>query len=142
MNTRISSPLAGLLCGMLFGLGLALSGMTNTAKVLGFLDVLGDWDPDLLVVMASAVAVTLLSFRLIIRGRPLLTTSFALPAATAIDRRLIVGAILFGMGWGVFGYCPGPALAALVYWDVKTISFVLAMLSGMAAAGLLPKAES
>lgn len=128
--------LAALACGLLFGVGLALSGMTDTAKVLGFLDLFGAWDPDLVFVMGGAVCVTLVSFRFVLRGRPLMATSFSLPTRHDIDPRLLGGAALFGMGWGVFGYCPGPALSALAYLDVKTAVFVVAMLAGMALAGL------
>ncbi len=129
--------LAALACGLLFGAGLALSGMTDTAKVLGFLDLFGSWIPDLVFVMGGAVCVTLVSFRFILRRRPLLAPDFSLPERKDLDGRLLGGAALFGIGWGVFGYCPGPALSALVYLDVKTVSFVLAMLAGMAAAGLV-----
>ena len=128
--------LAALVCGLLFGAGLALSGMTDTAKVLGFLDLFGAWDPDLAFVMGGAVAVTLLSFRFILRGRPLLAPAFSMPARRDLDARLLGGAALFGIGWGIYGYCPGPSLSALVYLDVKTVVFVLAMLAGMALAGL------
>lgn len=124
-----------LLCGLLFGVGLAVSGMTDTAKVLGFLDVFGHWVPDLAFVMGGAVCVTLLAFPLVLRrGKPLLSASFSLPPNKAIDRRLLGGAALFGIGWGIYGYCPGPALSALLYMDWKTAVFVTAMLAGMALA--------
>jgi uncharacterized membrane protein YedE/YeeE len=129
--------IAALLCGLLFGIGLALSGMTDTAKVIGFLDLFGHWDPDLAFVMGGAVAVTLISFRFILPGRPLLAEGFSLPGKTALDARLLTGAALFGVGWGMYGYCPGPALSALAYLDVKAVSFVLAMLAGMSLAGLV-----
>lgn len=125
----------GLLCGMVFGVGLAMSGMTDTARVLGFLDVTGHWVPDLAFVMGGAVLVTLLAFRFIpMMRRPLLNPRFYLPATTVIDGRLLGGAAIFGIGWGVYGYCPGPALAALTYLDDKTAMFVVAMLVGMAVA--------
>lgn len=126
--------LAALACGLLFGAGLALSGMTDTAKVLGFLDLFGNWDPDLAFVMGGAVAVTLVSFRFILRSRPLLAPNFSLPGARELDARLLGGAALFGIGWGVYGYCPGPALSALTYLETNTVIFVLAMLAGMALA--------
>jgi len=129
--------IAALLLGLVFGVGLALSGMTDTAKVIGFLDLFGHWDPDLAFVMGGAVAVTLISFRFILRGRPLLAEGFSLPGKTALDARLLTGAALFGVGWGMYGYCPGPALSALAYLDVKAVSFVLAMLAGMSLAGLV-----
>ena len=128
-------PLAALLCGILFGIGLAISGMTDTAKVLGFLDLFGSWIPDLAFVMGGAVCVTLVSFRFILRrSAPLLSENFKLPGNNAIDGRLLAGAAIFGIGWGIYGYCPGPAISALVYLDVKTVIFVVAMLMGMALA--------
>ena len=130
--------LAALLSGLLFGAGLALSGMTDTAKVLGFLDLFGDWVPDLAFVMGGAVLVTLVAFRFLLRSRPLLVPEFSLPTRRDIDGRLLAGAAIFGIGWGVYGYCPGPALSALAYLDVKTIGFVAAMLAGMAIAGRVP----
>ena len=113
--------------------------MTDRAKVLGFLDLFGDWDPDLVFVMGGAVLVTLVSFRLILRARPLLAPEFSLPTRKDLDARLLSGAALFGLGWGIYGYCPGPALSALVYLDIKTVGFVAAMLAGMALAGLTTK---
>jgi len=124
-----------LLCGLVFGVGLAVSGMTDTVKVLGFLDVFGNWVPDLAFVMGGAVCVTLLAFPLVLRRRkPLLSASFSLPVNKAIDSRLLGGAAIFGIGWGIYGYCPGPALSALLYLDWKTAVFVTAMLLGMALA--------
>ena len=130
--------LAALLCGSLFGAGLALSGMTDTAKVLGFLDLFGNWVPDLAFVMGGAVAVTLIAFRFVLRSHPLLVPEFNLPTRRDVDGRLLAGAAIFGIGWGVYGYCPGPALSALVYLDMKTVIFVAAMLAGMAIAGRVP----
>jgi uncharacterized membrane protein YedE/YeeE len=127
--------LVALLCGLTFGVGLAVSGMTDTAKVLGFLDLFGNWVPDLAFVMGGAVCVTLLGFRFVLaRRRPLIAKQFFLPDNTLIDRRLMFGAALFGVGWGIYGYCPGPALSALVYLDYRTALFVVAMLLGMALA--------
>ncbi len=124
-----------LLCGLVFGVGLAVSGMTDTAKVLGFLDVSGSWVPDLAFVMGGAVCVTLLAFPLVLRrGKPLLSASFSLPLNKSIDGRLLGGAAIFGIGWGIYGYCPGPAISALLYLDWKTAVFVTAMLLGMALA--------
>ena len=106
--------LAALAAGLLFGLGLTVSQMANPAKVLGFLDLAGDWDPSLAFVLAGAVATAALGFRLVQRaGRPLLAPAFRLPTATRIDRPLLLGAAIFGLGWGLVGFCPGPALAAL-----------------------------
>ena len=127
--------IVALACGLLFGVGLALSGMTDTAKVLGFLDLFGDWVPDLVFVMGGAVCVTLVAFRFVLRRQaPLLASAFSLPTRTALDGRLLTGAAVFGIGWGVYGYCPGPALSALVYLDTDTLVFVVAMLAGMALA--------
>ena len=127
--------IVGLLCGIVFGVGLAMSGMTDTAKVLGFLDITGHWIPDLAFVMGGAVLVTLIAFRFVpMMKRPVLNPRFYLPATTVIDGRLLCGAAIFGIGWGVYGYCPGPALSALTYLDNKTAMFVVAMLVGMAVA--------
>ena len=118
--------------GMLFGLGLALSGMMNPAKVVGFLDVAGGWDPTLAFVMGGALLVTVPAFRLILgRQRPILADRFALPTESALDGRLVGGAALFGVGWGLSGFCPGPAVAALVTGLTPVFVFVAAMLAGM-----------
>ena len=127
--------IVALLCGLVFGIGLAVSGMTDTAKVLGFLDLFGNWVPDLAFVMGCSVCVTVVAFRFVLkRDQPLLTPDFSLPTSSAVDRRLLSGAAIFGIGWGVYGYCPGPAISALVYLDSKTVIFVVAMLVGMALA--------
>lgn len=127
--------LTGLLCGLIFGTGLAMSGMTDTAVVLGFLDVFGDWNPSLALVMGGAVTVTLIAFRFVLKmDKPLLNKKFFLPTTSVIDGRLLGGAALFGIGWGVYGYCPGPAMSAMAYLDTNTFVFVGAMLAGMALA--------
>ncbi len=127
--------LIGLLCGLLFGTGLALSGMTDTAKVLGFLDLFGTWVPDLAFVMGGAVLVTMVGFFLILkRQNPVIGKKFFLPTNKYLDGKLLGGAALFGIGWGIYGYCPGPALSAMVYRDNETFMFVGAMLVGMALA--------
>lgn len=132
--------IVALICGAVFGIGLAVSGMTDTAKVLGFLDLAGTWIPDLAFVMGGAVAVTLVAFRLVSRVRqPLLSAKFLLPTKIAVDGQLLAGAAIFGVGWGVYGYCPGPAISALTYLDSKTGMFVVAMLVGMALANKLGK---
>ena len=103
-----------LLAGVLFGFGLGLSQMVDRGRVLGFLDLFGDWDPSLLFVLSGATGLTLITFRFILRrSQPLLATRFHLPTKQIIDRPLIMGAALFGIGWGIGGYCPGPAIAAL-----------------------------
>jgi uncharacterized membrane protein YedE/YeeE len=125
--------LTGLLCGLIFGAALAMSGMTDTAVVLGFLDLFGAWNPSLAFVMGGAVLVTLVAFRFVLKmDKPLLNKKFFLPASTVIDGRLLGGAAIFGIGWGVYGYCPGPAMSAMAYLDTNTFIFVGAMLAGMA----------
>lgn len=127
-----------LLCGMVFGVGLAMSGMTDTAKVLGFLDVTGQWIPDLAFVMGGAVLVTLIAFRFVLKmNKPVLNRRFSLPTTSVITGRLLIGSAIFGIGWGVYGYCPGPAISALTYLDDKTFMFVAAMLIGMAISNKL-----
>lgn len=143
--------LVGLACGVLFGVGLAVSQMINPAKVLGFLDVAGDWDPSLALVLASAVAVSTLAFRAIgRRPRPLFAARFDLPTRKDVDARLVSGTAVFGVGWGLVGFCPGPALAALALGRWQPTVFVAAMLAGMAlyrvstgrAAGGAPPAST
>ncbi len=122
---------AALACGLLFGCGLAISQMAYPAKVLGFLDVAGDWDPSLLLVMGSAVTVTTVGFRLIARRRrPLWDAEFERPPAERIDRRLLGGAAIFGVGWGLAGYCPGPGLVSLARFAPDAYAFVAAFLIG------------
>ena len=126
------NKLMALLAGVLFGVGLAASGMTDPAKVLGFLDIFGAWQPDLAFVMGGAVLVTVVSFRFVLKRRaPVCDSEFHLPSNTVIDAKLLIGAALFGLGWGIYGYCPGPALGALVYLKQNTVIFVVAMLAGM-----------
>ena len=128
-----------LLTGLLFGGGLAVSGMTDTAKVLGFLDVFGDWIPDLAFVMGGAVLVTLIGFNFVLRQpTPRYAERFELPTSTDLDPRLLTGAALFGIGWGLYGYCPGPAVAALAYLDWQAGLFVISMLLGMTLADRIP----
>ena len=127
--------IVALICGLVFGAALAMSGMTDTAKVLGFLDITGNWIPDLAFVMGGAVLVTLIAFRFVLKAeRPLLSPKFFLPTKTAVDGKLMLGSGIFGIGWGVYGYCPGPAMSALAYGDRETVMFVVAMLVGMAVA--------
>ena len=124
-------PLFALLSGTLFGFGLAVSGMVNPAKVLAFLDVAGAWDPTLALVMIGALAVTTPAFRWVLKRRqPWFAADFALPTRTDLEPRLISGAALFGVGWGLAGLCPGPAIAALVSGNSMVYVFVAAMLTG------------
>ena len=124
---------AALAAGVLFGLGLVISGMVNPAKVIGFLDLAGHWDPSLALVMAAAVPVTAAAYRLM-GGRmaPLWDGSFHLPTQRAIDARLLAGAAIFGIGWGMAGFCPGPAITALVSADGRVVAFLAAMVAGAA----------
>ena len=131
--------LAALLSGLVFGLGLLVSGMANPAKVLGFLDLTGRWDPSLALVMAGAIAVGMLAFSVARRRTvSLLGLDMIWPKTRHIDRRLIGGSVLFGIGWGIAGFCPGPALVALGMGEWKAVVFMVAMLIGM---GLFDLAE-
>lgn len=122
--------------GFLFGIGLWVSGMANPTKVLGFLDVTGEWDASLLLVMGGAVAVTAVAFHFILkREKPFLEEKFKIPEKNGIDIPLIAGAAIFGIGWGIAGYCPGPAVTALTTLSNESIVFVIAMITG----GLLHK---
>ncbi len=129
-----------LLAGLVFGLGLIVSGMANPAKVLGFLDLGGRWDPSLALVMAAAIAVGLGAFAVAKkRTVSLMGAPMKLPAAGAVDRRLMLGSSVFGIGWGLAGFCPGPALVALGMGEGKAVVFVAAMLAGMLVFELLQK---
>jgi uncharacterized membrane protein YedE/YeeE len=133
--------LAALASGALFGLGLAMSGMTDPRRILGFLDVFGDFDPTLMFVLGGAVVTTTVLFRFVLkRGNPLLADSFQLSKLRHVDRRLLGGAAIFGIGWGLAGYCPGPALAGLGIASVEAMWFVPAMLGGMLLHRLLDPA--
>ena len=126
------SIFTSLLAGLLFGLGLIVSGMANPAKVLGFLDLAGSWDPSLAFVMAGAIGVGVLAFAVARRRTvSLLGEAMKLPTSNHLDRRLVGGSVLFGVGWGIAGFCPGPGLAALGMGEVKALVFVVAMLLGM-----------
>lgn len=122
-----------LISGVLFGLGLTLSGMSDPAKVLGFLNITGAWIPDLIFIMGGAMVVTFLVTPLVTaRETPLLASTFSLPDKQCLDLRLVGGAVLFGIGCGLSGYCPGPALVSLLYGRESTVVFCLAMFAGMA----------
>ena len=131
------------LAGLLFGLGLVVSGMADPAKVLNFLDLFGAWDPSLAFVLAGATGTTFVGYRLVLaRPRPLLAPAFQLPTANRIDARLLTGAAIFGVGWGLAGLCPGPAITSLALGAPGTLAFVPAMLVGIAAARALGAAPS
>ncbi len=122
------------IAGFLFGLGLAVSQMINPVKITDFLDVAGNWDPSLALVMGGALAVTLISFRLVLkRSRPVYADRFNLPIRSAIDRKLVGGAALFGIGWGLTGYCPGPATASLSLGLFEPFVMVAAIIAGFVA---------
>lgn len=132
-----------LLAGLVFGVGLIVSGMANPAKVLGFLDLTGAWDPSLALVMAGAIGISFFAF-LFAKKRTLslIGADMKLPAGRTIDRRLIIGSTLFGIGWGVAGFCPGPGLVALGMGEVKALIFVAAMLAGMAVFEFFERSRS
>jgi uncharacterized protein len=127
-------------CGLIFGLGLTISNMINPNKVLNFLDFFGAWDPTLLVVMASALVVTSLGYVLLRRRKkPLLDDAFHMPTASAITKPLIIGSGLFGIGWGLAGYCPGPGVAALATLNTDPVFFILGLVIGSCVYHLLSK---
>lgn len=134
MTHAAAKNASALAAGLLFGLGLAISQMVNPKKILDFLDVTGNWDPSLALVMAGAVSVTMLAFRFVVkRKQPIFDSEFHLPRLTKVDRRLLVGSGVFGLGWGIGGYCPGPGIAALSAGSVEALVFV----AGMAIGSLL-----
>lgn len=123
--------LAGYLAGLMFGLGLAISGMTDPTRVIGFLDVVGPWDPTLIFVLGGAVVTTFIGYRLVWRRQmPLFASRFQLPTRRDLDTRLLGGAALFGIGWGLSGYCPGPAVASLPGASWPLAAFLVAMVVG------------
>lgn len=137
-HTALGQALAALAAGLLFGAGLIVSGMTRPAKVIAFLDVFGDWDASLMFVMAGAIGVHCIAYR-IARGSsaPLLAASFSIPTRRDIDTKLLFGALVFGAGWGLGGYCPGPGIASLAAGSAGVLVFVAAMLAGMFGAAKL-----
>lgn len=135
--------LMALIVGLVFGIGLIVAGMTNPAKVQGFLDLAGNWDPSLAFVMGGGILVGLVSFRFAgKRERTLLGEAMRLPTATRIDLRLVLGGLAFGAGWGLAGFCPGPALASLATGGAKALIFIGAMLAGMIAFELLERSTA
>ena len=134
--------IAPLLCGLIFGAGLLISGMVQPTKVLAFLDIFGAWDPSLAVVMVAALAVSVPGFRLAGQGsRPWLAGQYFLPGKSGIDLPLVAGAALFGIGWGLVGLCPGPALESLATLSPGVIVFVAAMAAGMIAHDIWQQAR-
>lgn len=128
------NSICAFVAGLVFGLGLIVSGMSNPAKVLAFLDVAGQWDPSLMLVMAGAIGVGAVAFAIAKRRtQSWLGLPLSLPAANHVDRRLVIGSALFGVGWGLAGICPGPALVLIGMATTKGMLFLVAMLAGMAA---------
>ncbi len=128
-----------LLSGLLFGAGLTISGMVNPAKILNFLDLTGQFDATLIFVMGTGLIITTLGYQLIFkRGKPFFDTEFHLPTSEIIDTKLIAGAAMFGLGWGLSGFCPGPAIASLVFGYQQSLIFVAAMIVGTLLARLIP----
>jgi len=136
MRSKVAKrTLVGFVCGVVFGLGFALSGMTNPANVIGFLDVSGSWNPSLMFVMGGAVLVAFFGFRLALkRPTPLFETRFFTPDKTPVDSKLVIGAAIFGVGWGLSGYCPGPALASLSQATTGLVVFLGASAFGAVLA--------
>ena len=123
--------LVSLLAGLLFGAGLLISGMTDTAKVQGWLDILGKWDPTLAFVMGGAIIPMIMGWVITAKKKPVFDVSFSMPSNKSIDKKLLAGSVLFGMGWGLAGLCPGPAIAALGFGGTGIILFFVSMVVGM-----------
>ena len=137
------TAITALLAGLLFGIGLMISGMANPAKVEGFLDLAGRWDPSLAFVMVGAIAIGSLAFLIAKRRkRSLLGLSVQLPASTTVTLRLVLGSAAFGIGWGLAGFCPGPALVALGAGNLKAVGFVAAMVVGMLVFEVIERTRS
>jgi uncharacterized membrane protein YedE/YeeE len=137
------APLFAFVAGLVFGLGLIVAGMANPAKILGFLDITGKWDPSLVLVMAGAIAVGLVAFALARRRTvSVLGLPMTLPSASSLDARLVGGSLVFGIGWGLAGFCPGPGIVALGAGYTKAAVFVAAMLLGMGAFELIQRSRS
>ncbi len=135
----VANKFSALVAGVVFGLGLVISGMTDPLKVIAFLKLAPGWNPALIFVMGSALLVSVVGFTLA-KGRaaPFFAELFMAPTKSSVDARLLVGAAIFGVGWGVYGYCPGPAISALAYLHTETALFLAAMLGGMAIANKIP----
>lgn len=135
------NKLFALIAGVMFGFGLALSQMIDPAKVIGFLDVAGSWDPSLAFVMGGALLITIPGFYLSKRvSKPMAATRFEWPTRKQIDRPLVVGAVMFGLGWGLVGYCPGPAMLTPLFNPAEAAWFIVPMLLGLAFANKLKRA--
>jgi uncharacterized protein len=131
--------IAVLISGLLFGAGLTISGMVNPVKILNFLDITGSFDPTLIFVMGAGLLVTAIGYQFLFRReKPFFAPSFQIPKLKHVDLRLISGAVLFGLGWGLSGFCPGPAIASLVFGHSESVIFVAAMAMGMLLTRLVP----
>ncbi len=129
------NKIIALIAGLLFGYGLALSGMLSPSKVVGFLDITGNWDPSLAFVMGGGLIITIISFRILLkRPHPMFGDRFHVPNRNDIDKRLVVGALLFGVGWAIGGLCPGPAISSLAYASPKIALFCISMVAGILIA--------
>lgn len=137
----IRQYLVSILCGILFGLGLSISEMINPMKVKAFLDITGNWDPSLIFVMIASISVLFFTINFLIKKvkKPILAPEFNLPSKTKIDKKLILGSCIFGIGWGLVGFCPGPSIAALSGGQINTIYFILSMVIGIMTFKILKK---
>ncbi|MEZ0148820.1 MAG: DUF6691 family protein [Candidatus Reddybacter sp.] len=137
---RLGQQLSALASGLVFGIGMAISGMTNTERVQGFLDLAGAWDPTLAFVMGGGLIVTFIGYKFVLKNpSPIFGDTFHLPTKTGIDKALLIGAVIFGAGWGLVGYCPGPAIAGLSNVYPTTLLFVPTMLAGLFLARVIGK---
>jgi hypothetical protein len=124
--------IGALVAGLVFGVGLVLSGMVDPNKVIGFLDITGNWDPSLMFVLGGAVVTTTIAYHFIFaQGKPMFESDFHLPTIIKVDQKLLMGAVIFGMGWGLIGYCPGPAVASLGFRPEEPLIVVISMLAGL-----------
>jgi uncharacterized membrane protein YedE/YeeE len=131
-NSHMKTAIAALAVGFIFAIGLGISGMTKPSKVVGFLDLFGKWDPSLMFVMVGAIAVHFVTYKIISkRATPLLVPNWQVPTKTDLTPALVIGALLFGIGWGLGGFCPGPAMTSLASLQSKPVIFVISMLAGM-----------
>ncbi|WP_240721706.1 DUF6691 family protein [Halomonas marinisediminis] len=139
MKPSTMKTVAGYIAGLIFGLGLAVSGMTDPSRVLGFLDLFGAWDPTLMFVLGGAVVTNFIGYRLVLRRpNPLFAERFQLPTRQDLDARLIGGSALFGIGWGLSGYCPGPAIASVGGLTAPLVAMLVAMVAGWFLARAIP----
>lgn len=139
----MKQSIIALIAGIIFGLGLSISQMTDSARVLGFLDITGVWDPTLMFVLGGAVGVTVIAFRFILRRpQPFIATKFQLPTNNSLDRQLLIGSGLFGIGWGIAGYCPGPGVTSLVQGSGNSFLFMFALIGGILAHRFVTNANS